>query len=251
MKQKNKNQLLILALVIVAIVFIGVLSLRSSKNPVERALAKEHDGTDAFYQQIIKSDGEWIENAGLPIFDNEVLATLPPKLAIDTPSQDLPAGRQVLGSHIAADGSEKWIEIDLSDLKLYAWEGNRKVYEFSVSTGRPGYGTPTGEYKVWRKVRSQAYKGGSRAREDYYYLPNVPYSLFFGGGDVPNWKGYAIHGTYWHNDFGIKNRSSGCVNLSIPNAEAIYNWAGPAIPDNVGAINTTNDNPGIRVVVHN
>lgn len=28
-----------------------------------------------------------------------------------------------------------------------------------------------------------------------------------GGGDVPNWKGYAIHGAYWHNDFGIKNRS--------------------------------------------
>lgn len=52
---------------------------------------------------------------------------------------------QVLGLHTAPYGAEKWIEIDLSDLKLFDWEGNRKVYEFAISTGRPGYKTPTGE----------------------------------------------------------------------------------------------------------
>lgn len=222
---------------IIAVVSIGVLSLRSSENPAERALAKEHDGTDAFYQQIVKSDGEWIENAGLPVFDNQVLATLPPKLAASVPSQ-------VLGSHIATDGSEKWIEVSLSDQKLYAWEGDRKVYEFAISSGRPGYDTVQGEFRVWSKVRNQAYRGGSKERGDYYYLPNVPYSLFFHNG-------YAIHGAYWHNDFGIKRRSSGCVNLSISDAETIYNWAGPAMPDDQGATRATSDNPGVRVVVHN
>lgn len=210
---------------------------RSEKNTIELSIANaDNGGTNEFIEQVKNSNGGWVENAGTPIFDNRLLATLPQKPLMTSPSE-------VLGSHIAADGSEKWIEVDISDQKLYAWEGNRKVYEFSVSTGRPGYDTVKGEFRVWRKVRNQAYRGGSKARGDYYYLPNVPYSLFFH-------KAYAIHGAYWHNDFGIKRRSSGCVNLRPEEAGIIYNWAGPAIPVNVGAINSSQENPGVRVVVH-
>lgn len=215
-----------------------VTNKNETQNPVELAVAKEHDGTDVFYQQVIKSKGEWIENAGIPIFDNQFVVTLPPRLP--TPQY---LSQQVLGSHIAADGSEKWIEVDISDQRLYAWEGDRKVYEFPISSGRLGYDTVQGEFRVWRKVRNQAYRGGSRERGDYYYLPNVPYSLFFH-------KGYAIHGAYWHNDFGIKRRSSGCVNLKIADAEQLYHWAGPGMSGGVGALNATVDNPGVRVVVH-
>lgn len=192
--------------------------------------------TPEFEEQVKTSRGKWIENAGLPIFDNRQLAVLLPK------PRSL-SSTQVLGSHIAADGTEKWIEVDISEQVLYAWEGERKVYEFPISSGRSGYDTVQGEFRVWRKVRSQAYRGGSRERGDYYYLPNVPYSLFF-------YKGYAIHGTYWHNDFGIRRRSHGCVNLSISDAEQVYNWAGPALSADLGAVNTTEENPGVRVVVH-
>lgn len=212
------------------------LTNNNPQNSVEQAIAKEHDGSGAFYEQVKQSKGEWIENAGTPIFDNQYLATLPPRLAIDNSSQ-------VLGSHIAADGSEKWIDVNLTTQKLSAWEGNRLIYEFPISSGRPGYDTVQGEFKVWSKTRLQAYRGGSRERGDYYYLPNVPYSLFFH-------KDYAIHGAYWHNDFGIKRRSSGCVNLRIPDAEQVYNWAGPAMSAGVGAIRATAENPGVRVVVH-
>lgn len=228
----------------VIIVLIALLSLKNFspitrsnlQNPSEEAIAKEHDGTDTFYEQVKQSEGEWIENAGMPIFDNQYLATLPPRLAIDNSSQ-------VLGSHIAADGSEKWIDVNLTTQKLSAWEGNRLIYDFPISSGRPGYDTVRGEFRVWSKTRLQAYRGGSKERGDYYYLPNVPYSLFFH-------KDYAIHGAYWHNDFGIKRRSSGCVNLRIPDAEQVYNWAGPAIPAGAGVIRASADNPGIRVVVH-
>ena len=231
--------------IVAAILVAGFLlaSNQKAQNPIEQSVALWNDGTDAFYRQVLVSNGKWIESAGTPVFDNQPVVALPTKPKPITDSA-------VLGSHIAADGSEKWIEVDLSDLKLYAWEGNRKVYEFSVSTGRPGYNTPTGEFRVWSKVRSQAYRGGSKARGDYYYLPNVPYSLFFGGGNVPNWKGYAIHGAYWHNDFGIKNRSSGCVNVRPDEAEQLYNWAGPAMPTDVGSLNATDDNPSVRVVIH-
>jgi len=238
-------------LLLVGVLVIGnSLNKSTSQGSVEDSVAVWNDGTDAFYQQVIASSGDWVENASAAIFDNQPVQSIS-KIETETiVAQVTQSNPQVLGSHTAADGSEKWIEVDLSDLKLYAWEGSRKMFEFSVSTGRPGYNTPTGEFRVWRKVRSQAYRGGSKARGDYYYLPNVPFSLFFGGGDVPNWKGYAIHGAYWHNDFGIKNRSSGCVNVKPEEAGLLYSWAGPALPDGVNALNASDDNPGIRVTIH-
>ena len=238
--------IMIVATLVATYVFINN---QKAKNPIEQAVAYWNDGTDLFYQQVLKSNGEWVENTGTAIFNNQPVQSISKIeteniLAKASESQD-----QVLGLHTAPDGSEKWIEIDLSDLRLYAWEGNRKVYEFLISTGRPGYNTPTGEFRVWRKVLSQTYRGGSKIRGDYYYLPNVPFSLFFGGEDVSNWKGYAIHGAYWHSDFGIKNRSSGCINVKPEEAGLLYAWAGPAIPERVNALNTSDDNPGIRVVI--
>ncbi|OQA18217.1 MAG: putative L,D-transpeptidase YciB precursor [Chloroflexi bacterium ADurb.Bin360] len=50
-----------------------------------------------------------------------------------------------------------------------------------------------------------------------YYLPNVPHTMYF-------YRGYAIHGAYWHNNFGTP-MSHGCVNLSLPDAEWFYNFA--------------------------
>lgn len=207
------------------------------------------DGTDAFYKEVLNSDGSFEENAGIAIFDDQPVDDIS-KLPTEALSAGKDENTQVLGLHTAPDGAEKWVEVDLSEKKLYAWEGDRKIYEFLISTGRPGYETPTGEFRVWRKVRSQRYKGGTPGTSGYYNLPNVPYSLFWGGGNVPNWKGYALHGAYWHNDFGIKNRSSGCVNLAPMDAGRLYNWAGPVMPEGVGAINTTPENPGIRVVIH-
>ena len=208
------------------------------------------DGTDAFYKQLLSSNGNFVENVGEAVFDNQPVKSITKEETDNILVKATNTGNQILGLHTAPDGSEKWIEIDLSDKKLVAWEGNRKVYEFLVSTGRPGYETPTGEFRVWGKVRSQRYKGGIPGTSSYYNLPNVPYSLFFGGGNIPNWKGYAIHGAYWHNDFGIKNRSSGCVNVKPEEAALLYTWAGPAMPEGVGTINSTEDNPGVRVVIH-
>lgn len=214
---------------------LGTRSLKP-QNVVELSFATQHDGSKNFYEQVGRGSGEWIENGGRPIFDNKHLAIVPQMYASHISAV-------VLGSHTASDSSEKWIEVDISDQKLYAWEGDRKVFEFSISSGRPGYDTVQGEFRVWRKVKYQTYRGGSKARGDYYYLPNVPYSLFF-------YKDYAIHGAYWHNDFGIQRRSSGCVNLRPEDAEKLFFWAGPAIPEGRSALNATSENPGVRVIVH-
>ena len=66
--------------------------------------------------------------------------------------------------------------------------------------------------------------GGSRALGTYYDLPNVPHIMYFYNENTPKWKGYGIHGAYWHNNFGHP-KSHGCVNLQLGDAELLFNWA--------------------------
>lgn len=106
---------------------------------------------------------------------------------------------------------ERWIDINLSEQTLSAFEGTDIVNTFSISSGRAGYPTVTGEFSVWVKVRSQTMSGPG------YRLENVPWVMYFYGD-------YGIHGTWWHNNFGTP-MSAGCVNMSIPDAEWMYQWA--------------------------
>jgi lipoprotein-anchoring transpeptidase ErfK/SrfK len=50
-----------------------------------------------------------------------------------------------------------------------------------------------------------------------YYLPNVPYVMYF-------YRGYGIHGTYWHNNFGTP-MSHGCVNFPTDDAGWLFDFA--------------------------
>ncbi len=143
--------------------------------------------------------------------------------------------------------SSRWIEVDLSEQKIRAWDGNTLFLESLVSTGLPWTPTPKGEYSIWAKFRATKMSGGSGAYA--YYLPNVPYVMFFENEVIPGWRGYSLHGTYWHNDFG-RTHSHGCVNLPTPVAEKIYYWAGPVLPDGKGSTFASPDNPGTRIVIH-
>ncbi len=112
-----------------------------------------------------------------------------------------------------ADKSEsgKWIEIDLSQQRLYAHEGQKTVLKAVVSTGTWRYPTVKGRFKVYAKYRATRMTGPG------YDLSNVPWTMFF-------YRGYAIHGTYWHNNFGTP-MSHGCVNMKTHEAKWLYKWA--------------------------
>ncbi|MDP1546322.1 MAG: L,D-transpeptidase family protein [Anaerolineales bacterium] len=112
---------------------------------------------------------------------------------------------------VSGNGGERWIDVDLSQQRLYAYEGDTLVNSFVVSTGTWQTPTVTGRYKVWIKLRSSSMSGPG------YYLPDVPYIMYF-------YKGYGIHGTYWHNNFGTP-MSHGCVNMTISDAEWVYNFS--------------------------
>lgn len=139
---------------------------------------------------------------------------------------------------------KKKIAVDLSTQHLYAYEGDQVVMDFPVSTGKWSL-TPTGEFNIWVKLRYTKMEGGSGAA--YYYLPNVPYTMFFYGPNAPKGMGYAIHGAYWHNNFG-NPMSHGCINMKIEDAGKIFAWADPTV---TGWANpTTKDNPGTKIVVY-
>lgn len=136
---------------------------------------------------------------------------------------------------------DRWIEIDLSDQRLYAHEGDKVVYNFLVSTGKWAP-TPTGEFRVWIKLRYTKMSGGRKETNTYYYLPNVPYVQYY-------YKGYGLHGTYWHSNFGYP-MSHGCVNLATPDAEKLFYWTSPVVPQGNNVAYPSKGNPGTRIVVH-
>lgn len=119
-----------------------------------------------------------------------------------------------------APTSGKWIDIDLSAQSTTAFEGSTAVKTVLVSTGVSWHPTPIGRFKVYMKVASQTMSGGSGA--EYYNLPGVPWIMYFSGGN-------AIHGTYWHNNFGHP-MSHGCVNMTIADAKWFYDWAPMGTP---------------------
>ena len=112
---------------------------------------------------------------------------------------------------VSGGGGVRWIDVDLSQQMLYAYEGSTIVASFLVSTGVPAFPTVTGQYHIYVKYVYTDMSGPG------YYLPNVPYTMYF-------YKGYGIHGTYWHHNFGHP-MSHGCVNMYTPDAEWMFYWA--------------------------
>lgn len=134
------------------------------------------------------------------IADTPVPTAGPTQASAPAKPQDPPVGNGV-----------RWIEVNLTEQRVYAWEGDVLMNSFIVSTGTWATPTVTGTFSIWNKTRIQAMSGPG------YYLPDVPFVMYF-------YKDYGFHGTYWHNNFGTP-MSHGCVNLTIPDSEWLYNWA--------------------------
>lgn len=113
----------------------------------------------------------------------------------------------------------KHIIVDRSDQMLYAYEGDTVFMQTPISTGLLLTPTPRGTFTIYKKTPSRYMQGPLPGISDQYYdLPGVPWTLYF------TQEGAAIHGAYWHNNFG-QRWSHGCVNVSLTEAETLYRWA--------------------------
>jgi lipoprotein-anchoring transpeptidase ErfK/SrfK len=123
-------------------------------------------------------------------------------------------------------GGQKYMFVNLSHQWLYAYDGETLVFDAPVSTGKDGFNTPVGNFAIYAKVPLQTMSGTIGG--EYYSVPNVPHAMYI-TGDV------AMHGTYWHNQFGSGVRMShGCINLPPGSAAWIYKWAPVGTPVEVG-----------------
>ena len=123
-------------------------------------------------------------------------------------------GRQPAVNNVYAPPTgQKRIVVDLSDQTLTAWQGEAVALYTRISSGTGATPTITGYYKIDRKYLSQHMTGPG------YDIPDVPHVMYF-------WEGYAFHGAYWHNNFGIP-MSHGCIHLRPGEDQWLYNWADP------------------------
>jgi len=111
---------------------------------------------------------------------------------------------------------DRWIEIDLTNQRLVAWSGSEAVYDVIISTGKDATPTPTGTFAIQSKHEIARMQGPG------YDVPDVPFTMYYYGG-------YAIHGAYWHNNFGTPV-SHGCTNVAVNHAEWLFNWADLGTP---------------------
>jgi hypothetical protein len=126
-----------------------------------------------------------------------------------------------------AHRDRRWIDVSIINQTMVLWEGDRPVYATLVSTGRDGLGdpdttlsTPLGVFRVQQKHVTTTMD--SNVADNEFELRDVPWVMYFKGG-------YALHGAYWHDDFG-RPRSHGCVNLAPIDARFVFEWSLPDVP---------------------
>jgi lipoprotein-anchoring transpeptidase ErfK/SrfK len=124
-------------------------------------------------------------------------------------------------------GSEsgRWIVVDRAHHSITLVDHGAPVFVTYVALGVAGRETPTGTYSTWGKYRADDMTSNSVTDPGGYYdLPNVPNTQYYRDG------GFAIHGTYWHDDFG-SDQSHGCVNVTWTDGRYLFSQTQPYVGD--------------------
>lgn len=135
---------------------------------------------------------------------------------------------------------DKWIDVSLFEQALAAYEGDRMVYATLVSSGLPQWATVQGLFRIQSKYTLSPMVG-REGKPDFYALESVPWSMYF-------FRDYALHGAYWHDDFGWQH-SHGCVNLAPLDAKWLFEWTTPVVPPG-GQFAAARPDQGTWVWVH-
>lgn len=145
--------------------------------------------------------------------------------------------------------NEKWIDVNLTRKTLVALEGDKPVFGALISPGKRSkdkahdHPTVQGMFRIREKHIAVTMDGDGKLASDLpYSIEDVPYVQYFEGS-------YALHGAFWHNNFG-HDMSHGCVNLAPLDAKRVFYWSEPHLPRGWHAAWSTPENRGTVVVVH-
>lgn len=136
--------------------------------------------------------------------------------------------------------SARWIHVNLEQQTLVAYEGTRAVFATLVSSGKEGFETPRGLFRIFAKHVS-ATMDGLAGNDEAYSIEDVPWTMYFQGN-------YALHAAFWHDKFG-NVRSHGCVNLAPADAHWLFRWATPVLPNGWHGVIADKSNAGTFVFI--
>lgn len=119
----------------------------------------------------------------------------------------------------------KWIDIQLTQQLAVAYEDRTPVRTIVVTTGMPGWETPTGLYWINARVENETMDSDAIGAEYFYKLENVLYTQYFTN------RGHALHYAWWRTPETIgRPGSHGCINMLLEDSEFLWNWAGIGTP---------------------
>ena len=127
--------------------------------------------------------------------------------------------------------TDRWIDVDIGQQVLVAYEGTKPMFATLVSTGKntKQSETPLGVFQIWVKLAYSDMDDIERTDiPKNYSIQDVPWVQFFKGS-------YGFHAAFWHNDFGHR-RSHGCINLSPTDARYLFQFTQPVLPPGWNAI---------------
>ena len=188
--------------------------------------------------------GEWVGNnnlwykidggkyAGNYVFSDYVTPMLQPQAPRDF---TIPEG---------VNQGDNWLDVNLTQKVLTLFAYDKPLFATYISPGRKGNETQTGIYRIWYKLKKTDMRGGPPLHSYYYHLTDIPWTMFY------NYD-YAIHGTYWHDKFGMP-QSAGCTNMTQGDAKYIFDNTLPNISsDKEAAFARGENNLGTGTVVYN
>jgi hypothetical protein len=132
------------------------------------------------------------------------------------------------GRPVGVGKDDKWVDVRITWGTLVAYEGDNPVFITAVSPGQDGvshsansHNTQRGTYSIGWKLITADMAGVDKAKA--WAVDEVPFVAYYKDS-------FALHGAWWHDDFG-RPKSHGCVNLAPSDANFIWSWLEPGLPD--------------------
>jgi hypothetical protein len=129
---------------------------------------------------------------------------------------------------------DKWMIVSITQGTLVAYQDLEPVFATLISPGQGGVPrrggdlvkdstTPLGTYRLTFKDRATTMSPDIGKQERTFWIADVPFTQYFS-------PPFALHGAYWHEKFG-EPMSGGCVNASPLDAEWLFGWTDPEVPE--------------------
>lgn len=119
-----------------------------------------------------------------------------------------------------APATGKWIDVNLTQQLMIAYDGRNAIRTCETTTGMPGWETPTGSFAINNRVANETMASGTIGAENFFNLKNVLFTQYF--TDV----GHAIHFAWWRTKETIgRPGSHGCLNLLLDDSQFYWDWA--------------------------